>query len=109
MHEMQRDVGDRVATNSGHRIATAAGSLTRDGNFSIENGHIVVPACNLRFNESAIELLSNVAAVGPSERTCVGVDDSSAILAPPLLVKDPSHQGRAAFKNDHRLSCKCRA
>jgi glycosyltransferase involved in cell wall biosynthesis len=26
MHEMQRDVGDRVATNSGHRIATAAGS-----------------------------------------------------------------------------------
>jgi predicted Zn-dependent protease len=70
--------------------------LTRDGNFFIENGHIVAPARNLRFNESAIELLSNVAAVGPSERTCVGVDDSSAISAPALLVKEFNFSSRSS-------------
>jgi predicted Zn-dependent protease len=70
--------------------------LTRDGNFFIENGHIVAPARNLRFNESAIELLSNVAAVGPSERTCVGVDDSSAISVPPLLVKEFTFSSRSS-------------
>jgi predicted Zn-dependent protease len=72
--------------------------LTRDGNFFIENGRIVAPARNLRFNESAIELLTNVAAVGPSERTCVGVAGSSIIIgtAAPregvhLLVKVKRH------------------
>jgi PmbA/TldA metallopeptidase C-terminal domain len=94
------DIGLRLAKRAGAsyadiRIGLLTG-LTRDGNFFIENGHIVAPAHNLRFNESAIELLSNVAAVGPSERTCVGVDDSSAISVPPLLVKEFTFSSRSS-------------
>jgi predicted Zn-dependent protease len=62
--------------------------LTRDGNFLIENGGIVGPARNFRFNESPVAMLSNIVAMGPSERTHGGEVDGAAFAAPPLLVKD---------------------
>jgi predicted Zn-dependent protease len=62
--------------------------LTRDGNFLIENGRIVGPALNFRFNESPIAVLANTLAVGPSERTRGGEDERQTIAAPTLLVKD---------------------
>ena len=62
--------------------------LTRDGNFLIENGRIVGPARNFRFNESPVAMLSNIVAIGPSERTHGGEVDGAAFAAPPLLVKD---------------------
>ncbi|HML14949.1 MAG TPA: metallopeptidase TldD-related protein, partial [Xanthobacteraceae bacterium] len=37
--------------------------LTRDGNFYIENGRIVGPANNFRFNESPVAMLANVLAL----------------------------------------------
>jgi predicted Zn-dependent protease len=62
--------------------------LTRDGNFLIENGRIVGPTLNFRFNESPVAVLANVLAIGPSERTRAGEFDGWAPSAPPLLVKD---------------------
>ncbi len=62
--------------------------LTRDGNFLIENGRITAPARNFRFNESPVAMLSNIVAMGPSERTHGGEVDGGAFAAPPLLVKD---------------------
>ena len=62
--------------------------LTRDGNFLIENGRIVGPALNFRFNESPIAILANTLAVGPSERTRGGEDERPSVAAPTLLVKD---------------------
>jgi predicted Zn-dependent protease len=65
--------------------------LTRDGNFLIEDGRIVGPTLNFRFNESPIAMLANVLAVGASERTLGGESTGSAgsaVSAPTLLVKD---------------------
>jgi predicted Zn-dependent protease len=62
--------------------------LTRDGNFLIENGRIVGPARNLRFNESPAAVLANVIAAGPSERAFPSESSFPSISVPPLLVKD---------------------
>jgi predicted Zn-dependent protease len=62
--------------------------LTRDGNFLIEDGRIVGPAINFRFNESPAALLGNVLAIGRSERTRGGEMEGGASSVPPLLVKD---------------------
>ncbi len=61
--------------------------LTRDGNFLIENGRITKPVNNFRFNESPAAVLNNILAMGPSERARGG-EGSSAIVAPPILVKN---------------------
>ena len=42
--------------------------MTRDGTFLIENGKIVCPIKNLRFNQSLPEMLNNVTAVGQVQR-----------------------------------------
>ena len=38
--------------------------MTRDGTFLIEDGKIVKPVKNLRFNQSIPEALSNVVSIG---------------------------------------------
>ena len=40
--------------------------LTRDGNFLIEDGRVVAPARNLRFNQSLATLFARIEALGPS-------------------------------------------
>jgi predicted Zn-dependent protease len=42
--------------------------MTRDGTFLVENGEIVAGLRNFRFNQSLIEMLSNVDALSPSVR-----------------------------------------
>jgi PmbA protein len=42
--------------------------MTRDGTFLVENGAIKSGIKNFRFNESLIDLLNNVVALGPSQR-----------------------------------------
>jgi predicted Zn-dependent protease len=42
--------------------------MTRDGTFLVENGKIKCGVKNLRFNESIIEMLSRVEALGPAVR-----------------------------------------
>jgi predicted Zn-dependent protease len=60
--------------------------LTRDGNFLIENGRVVEPVRNMRFNESLAALFSKIEAIGPSERTWRGMS-AGAVAAPPIMVE----------------------
>jgi predicted Zn-dependent protease len=69
--------------------------LTRDGNFLIENGRIVGPTNNFRFNESPVAMLANVLALGPSEHTRSGENEDSLCAAPTLLVKDFTFSSRS--------------
>jgi predicted Zn-dependent protease len=63
--------------------------LTRDGTFLIENGRIMEPVQNLRWNESPVNILRNIQMMGrpepvlPSEAGGVG----SAVVVPPLKVE----------------------
>jgi predicted Zn-dependent protease len=41
--------------------------LTRDGVFLVENGDVVAPVNNFRFNESPVTMLKNVEAMSPTE------------------------------------------
>jgi PmbA protein len=53
--------------------------MTRDGTFLVENGKIKSGVKNLRFNESLIEMLSRVEALGPAVRAA-GEESSPAVV-----------------------------
>jgi predicted Zn-dependent protease len=55
--------------------------LTRDGTFYIENGKIMYPVKNFRFNESPIIMLNNVEALGKPQR-------SGNMIVPPMKIRD---------------------
>lgn len=55
--------------------------LTRDGTFYIENGKIMFPVKNFRFNESPIIMLNNVEALGKPQR-------SGGMIVPPMKIRD---------------------
>jgi predicted Zn-dependent protease len=57
--------------------------ITRDGTFLIENGKIVRPVTNFRFNQSLTELLKNVDALGRPTRVCASENSS---VGPPIVV-----------------------
>ena len=70
--------------------------LTRDGNFLIENGRIVAPARNLRFNESAVALFAKVSALGPTERVWWDVSGGSGVCAPAMLATEFTFSSRSS-------------
>ncbi len=55
--------------------------LTRDGTFYIENGKIMYPIKNFRFNESPIIMLNNIEALGKPQRI-------SGNMIPPMKIRD---------------------
>ena len=55
--------------------------MTRDGTFYIENGKIMFPIKNFRFNESPIIMLNNVEALGKPER-------NGNMIVPPMKIRD---------------------
>lgn len=59
--------------------------LTRDGTFLIENGKIVRPVRNMRFNESPLFMLGKLEAVGKPVRLA---GDFGGTVMPPLRVRD---------------------
>lgn len=61
--------------------------MTRDGSFLIENGKIVSALKNLRFNQSLIDLLNNVVAMGPAQRVAGG-EEGFAQVVPAMLVEN---------------------
>jgi len=61
--------------------------LTRDGNFLIENGRVVAPARNMRFNESLSALFARIEAMGPTERVWRAMGAGGTCAAPPMLVE----------------------
>src|SRR5262249_17679927 len=64
-----------------HKIVTG---MTRDGTFLVENGKITHGVKNLRFNESLLEMLNRVIALGPSVRAA-GEEVSPGVV-PPMKV-----------------------
>jgi predicted Zn-dependent protease len=60
--------------------------MTRDGTFLIEGGRIVAGLRNFRFNESMLEMLSKVEAMGPAVRA--SGEESFDMVVPPMKVRD---------------------
>jgi predicted Zn-dependent protease len=64
--------------------------LTRDGTFLIENGRIVKPIKNFRFNESPVVMLNNILGMGRPVRVSASESGNAGqpVVVPPLLVRD---------------------
>jgi len=60
--------------------------MTRDGTFWIEGGELRYGLKNLRFNQSLIEMLSNVEMMGPPERAAG--EESFEMVVPAMKVRD---------------------
>ncbi|WMW81026.1 TldD/PmbA family protein [Undibacterium cyanobacteriorum] len=61
--------------------------LTRDGTFYIENGKIMYPVKNFRFNESPVTMLNNIEEVGKPV-VIAGDEVSYQMLIPAMKVRD---------------------
>lgn len=64
--------------------------LTRDGVYLVEDGRIVAPVNNFRFNESPVDLLARVSEVGRTERALPRerADAFRRTAMPPLRIAD---------------------
>jgi PmbA protein len=60
--------------------------MTRDGTFLVEGGRVAGGIRNFRFNQSAIELLSNVEMLGPAVRAAG--EESFEMVVPAMKVRD---------------------
>jgi predicted Zn-dependent protease len=60
--------------------------MTRDGLFQIEKGKIARGAKNFRFNQSVLEMLRNVEALG-SARRATG-EEAFEMVVPPMKVRN---------------------
>ena len=60
--------------------------MTRDGTFLVENGKVVCGLRNFRFNQSVIDMLSNVEAMSPPVRT--SGEESFDMVVPAMKVCD---------------------
>jgi len=58
--------------------------MTRDGTFLVENGRVAAGIRNFRFNQSVIEMLSNVQALGPAVRAAG--EESFEMVVPAMKV-----------------------
>jgi len=58
--------------------------MTRDGLFLVENGKIASAVRNFRFNQSLIELLQNVEAMGPAVRATA--EEAFEMVVPAMKV-----------------------
>jgi predicted Zn-dependent protease len=64
--------------------------LTRDGMFLIEDGRIVRPVSNMRFNESIVSILNNVESIGAAVRVVASESGGLGVpvVVPPVVVRD---------------------
>ena len=60
--------------------------MTRDGTFLVENGRVTGGIRNFRFNESLIQMLSNVEAMSTPVRSCG--EESFDMVVPAMKVRD---------------------
>jgi predicted Zn-dependent protease len=60
--------------------------MTRDGTFLIENGNVSGGVRNFRFNQSIVEMLSNVEMLGPAVRAAG--EESFEMVVPTMKVRD---------------------
>ncbi|HVB57505.1 MAG TPA: TldD/PmbA family protein, partial [Candidatus Acidoferrales bacterium] len=60
--------------------------MTRDGTFLVENGRVTGGIRNLRFNQSVLEMLSNVEMLGPAVRAAG--EESFEMVVPAMKVRN---------------------
>jgi predicted Zn-dependent protease len=60
--------------------------MTRDGTFLIDNGRVAGGVRNFRFNQSLMEMLSNVVALSPTVRATG--EEASDMVVPGMKVVD---------------------
>jgi predicted Zn-dependent protease len=60
--------------------------MTRDGLFLVEKGKVTQAVRNFRFNQSILQMLKNVEALGPSRRATA--EESFEMVVPPMKIKD---------------------
>ncbi|HKO05144.1 MAG TPA: TldD/PmbA family protein [Candidatus Acidoferrales bacterium] len=60
--------------------------MTRDGTFLVEGGRVVAGLRNFRFNESMLEMLSKVEALGPAVRA--SGEESFDMVVPAMKIRD---------------------
>ena len=60
--------------------------MTRDGTFLVQDGRVAGGLRNFRFNQSLLEMLSNVELLGPSVRAAG--EESFEMVVPPMKVRD---------------------
>jgi predicted Zn-dependent protease len=60
--------------------------MTRDGTFLVENGRVTGGIRNFRFNQSVIEMLSNVEMLGPAVRS--SGEESFDMVVPAMKVRN---------------------
>jgi len=60
--------------------------MTRDGTFLVENGRVAGGIRNFRFNQSMLEMLSNVEMLGPAVRAAG--EESFEMVVPAMKVRD---------------------
>jgi PmbA protein len=60
--------------------------MTRDGTFLVQDGRVAGGIRNFRFNQSILEMLSNVESLGPAVRAAG--EESFEMVVPPMKVRD---------------------
>jgi predicted Zn-dependent protease len=60
--------------------------MTRDGTFLVQNGRVAKGVRNFRFNQSILEMLSNIELLGPAVRAAG--EESFEMVVPPMKVLD---------------------
>ena len=60
--------------------------MTRDGLFLVEKGKVTQAVRNFRFNQSILQMLRNVEAVGPSHRATA--EESFEMVVPPMKISN---------------------
>jgi PmbA protein len=69
--------------------------MTRDGTFLVEDGALVCGIRNLRFNQSVVELLNNVEALGAPVRS--SGEEIYDMVVPPVKARQFRFTGRTTF------------
>ena len=60
--------------------------MTRDGLFLVEKGKVAQAVRNFRFNQSILQMLANVEALGPSRRATA--EESFEMVVPPMKISN---------------------
>jgi PmbA protein len=71
--------------------------MTRDGTFLIENGEIAYPVKNLRFTQSYLEALNQVAMIGREPRLLLGLANIARDNVPALKLNQFTFTGATEF------------
>jgi len=70
--------------------------MTRDGTFLVENGEVKRPVKNVRFNQSLLELFSNVEELSEPVRS-TSPFGGPTIVQPGVLARDFNFTGVSVF------------